>query len=280
MATYQLLRDIRAMISDQPVTTFNETTSDGINASWRLTNNTIQIASESVFVSGIIQQETTIEASALTQEILEEESVLLDMGANSSYFSVGDFITLDETPDPYKFRIQSISDGVMTLNRAATQSYPANAQVIDIARNYTIDYDSGIIYFNVAWTVGTKIAARFSYTRHSDRILNNLLDIAAADVARDINETIDLSNSDHASLVLLKTKVMVAKRELLAGVGSAIKIKQGSTSLDLTGSTYALKNEGEAAINEYKEALERYLNNLFDDAAGEAIVGRDGYMEG
>jgi hypothetical protein len=278
MATSQLISDFRSIIADEPLIGFNETTSDGENASWRLTNSPIEIASESVFVSGILQQDSTELTSAVLINQVGEGEFEFNVGSESSQFTVNDFVTLEDVPDPYKFKITSIDDDVLTINRSTDQTYLVGAQFYSISKDYTIDYDNGILYFNAAWEIGTIITVKFKYTRHSTKTINSILDAAINDVSRDINEEVALDNEKHSSLVLLRAKILLTKRELIGGAASAIKIKQGSTSLDLTGSSDSRTRQIRSDTDDYQIALERYLNNLFDDAAGFAIVGREGYL--
>lgn len=278
MASLELVRDLRNIIGDNPVTSFNETLSDGVNASWRLTNSPIEIASESVFVSGLLQQtQTTPSGADLTEAAIEGEFVI-NLGADTSLFSAGEYLTLEDEPDPYKFYIKSIGVSEITLNRELLQDYPAGTDVSKVVKNYQIDYDGGIIYFNAAWNAGTILGVKFKYFKHSDKILSAILDAAIRDVSRDIGENFNSGNEDQVSLVLIKAKTAIIEKEISSGASSAIKIKQGSTSLDLTGSISSRARQSEAARSEYQEALLRYLNNTAAFGLGESVVGREGYF--
>jgi len=268
MADLVLINRVRRAIDDSPKFEFNEVLADGLNASWRLTNAPVEEASESVFVSGVIMQSMTPAGTLKTDATTEDYT--LDLGSDASLYSVNDMIALDNEIDQQKYLVASKTSSILTLNRKLATNYASGRQCYKITRNgYTIDYNYGIIYFTVTHPVGTTLAAKFRHYSYLNNEIENLYSDALSHVQRDTDASVT------ADVVILKLRHMILQSALSGGADGAIKIKQGSTSLDLTGSSYMISKQVEQAEAEYKAAVRAYL---WDKLEGGAAVGREGYV--
>lgn len=277
MATLQELNTVRRAIADLPQVTFNETTADGSNASWRLTNKPVEKASESVFVSGIIQQTATNIGTTSADVVIGDTSV--DFGADIASYSVGDVFALANTPDPTKYYIESITDQIASINREIDANVSSGANIYKIDPiGYSMNYQAGVLYFDIAHLINTPLACNFRYFKYSAEFLTDILDDAIITVGADINDSASFSVAAQKNLILLQVRIMILQAQVAESASSSIKIKQGSTSLDLTGSNRASSDELKAVRRAYEDALRRYLTNQMDDIIGAAVVGREEYI--
>lgn len=272
MASSVILREFREVVGDSPVHTFNEATADGVNASWQLTNAPVFPATESLFLDGVIQQNgisDTTTASAIAEGDYQFDVV------SANNLSLGQIIFLSTGADPQKFKIVEIDGTTITVNQRFNEAFGSGVSIYLATIDYQTNYKHGIIYFDTAPNVGVKMTCHYDYTKYSDDALNAAIDQASREVSVDIGGAIDLEIANHKALVFLKAHVTILDRDVTKGASSAIKVKQGSTSLDLGGSVRALQDQLRGLRRGYEEALSRYLMNQFEP--GDGVVGPEVY---
>lgn len=278
MASFPLRNEVRGMISDLPQIQFDKVTADGINASWRLTNTPLQHGSESVFVSGLIQQTSAVVDN--TDAASAKNDYQLDMGAGASLYSVGDLVSPSQATDPFKHEIIAITGSVLDLNRRLPLGYASGTALLRFTRQYTIDYERGIVYFQSAYNSGTIIGVNYEYTTYTDDELDDFIDRAIREVSVDIDKTANADDiAAERALVLVKTHILSIRDRTTKQAGQSIKIKQGSTSMDLTGASRALKDQSEELAGQYNALLLSFRRNDLSDALGEAVTGRQEYID-
>lgn len=268
MADLTLINTIRRTIGDNPQFEFNQTTSDGSNSSWRLTNAPIEEGSESIFVSGIIMQTAIAQGSLASAVTTADYTLTLD---DASLYTINERVALDDAINPVKYYITDITGNVLTLNRKLAYNYAAGTQVYKITPvNYSIDYQYGILYFTVTYDTGAVLGCNFRYYQHLNSELEDLYNDATLQAQRDADENVG------QDIILLKLRLMALESALTSEAGGAIKIKQGSTSLDLTGATQMINRQIEQAENTYRKAVREYL---WSQLEGGAAVGRSEYLD-
>ena len=177
--------------------------------------------------------------------------------------------------------IDVISGSNLEVNRAVPKDYAFNTNVRTVnTPDYTFNYEDGIVFFNVAYALGAVITSKFRAFELSNDAIDELIARAILEVSLDIDDTASPeTNNSHRVLVLLKSHQMFLQEKVDDNVGSSIKIKQGSTSLDLTGSARTLSDQLTFITERYIHALRTFIRNIGDAALGRAIVGREEYSE-
>lgn len=278
MASLVIIREFRDLVGDTPVHTFNQATSDGVNASWQLTNAPVVPATDSLFLDGVIQQNGV--ADTTTSAAIAEGDYQFSV-VSAANLSVGQIIFLSTAGDPQKFKITAIDNTLITVNQEFDQAFGSGVSVYIATIDYEINNRFGVIYFTTAPNLDVVMTARYQYTKYSDDIMSTALDQAVREVSIDIGSTADIDNNeDHKTLVFLKAHATIIDREVTKGAASAIKVKQGSTSLDLGGSVRALQQQLEGLRRAYDDTLGRYLMGLLEDSLGSGVVGSEGYING
>lgn len=276
MASLPLTEDIRRAIGDSPKVEFNETISDGTNAAWRLTNAPIEMASESVFITGVIQQRATVVGTLKAPAAKDDYT--LEVDTDISVYSLGDQIVLENDPSPTRYQVAGKGDTTLTLARRLPRDYVAGNNIWRVTRSYSFDEEAGIIYFTAVPVEGARLAAKFRYFKYDQTFIDGILKDAEACVALDISAPVTTDDSAQKPLVMLKIRELVLRGQVNDGASSAIKIVQGSTKLDLTGSTNTIMRELESLTKEYHRLVKAYLYSDGESAIGTAVVGRLEYI--
>lgn len=275
MATLELIYKFREMIGDYPIKAFNRAVADGVNASWVLTNKPVELASESLYLGGITQIVDSAVAALTADAVAGAYEVEVDDTTN---LAVDDEFSLSSEPDPDRYKIIGINNLILSLNRALSDSHASGTTVSKITKGYTISYKYGIIYFDSPPALNTIMTCHYNYFKNSNAVINTILDQAANEISIDIDEDFDFANTDHVTLLLLKGQIMLLNKDIIIGAGSAIKVKSGSTSLDLVGANRALKDQASVIAARYSQALLRYMNNKIDGELGSGVVGPEAYL--
>lgn len=276
MASSVVIREFRGIIGDETVHTFNQATADGVNASWQLTNSPVVPATHSLFLDGVPQQ-NGVSDTTTTTVINEGDTSFNVVSANN--LAVGLIIAFSDDPDPQKFKITTIDGETITVNQPSEEIIAANTLVYIMTLDYSINTTYGIIFFDSAPTLNVIMTARYQYTKYTDTQINAILTQASNEVSIDIGEAVDIdTNTEQKTLVFLKAYSKLLNKEVTRGASSAIKIKQGSTSLDLGGSTQILHKQLLAIGDSYEEARVRYMMNQVNGNLGDGVVGDEAYI--
>jgi hypothetical protein len=202
----------------------------------------------------------------------------VDFGSSINAYSIGDIFALENSPDPTKYKIITITDQIAFINRTVTAHFDSGSILYKVTHPaYTFNYESGILYFPVAYPLGCLLTCNYRYTTYSNDFLNDLLTDTSDQVAMDIDEVASLDSADQRQLIKLALRIKILENKASQGAESSILIKQGSTSLDLTGSNRAITNALDGARQDYRDAVDRYLMNQSSVIVGAAVVGRKGY---
>lgn len=276
MASSALVKSFRKYIGDTPSHAFNEAVADGINASWVLTNKPLEMASESVFLDGVPQFNG--EAVAVLIEDVSENSDSIIVSALDN-LPVGTEIFINSAIDPRRYKILSIdtSTNEIVLNRDIDQDFASGSQVFITSKLYEISSRYGIVYFDSAPSSNVLMTIHFEYFEYEDVKLSGVLDNAINEVSIDIGSSCDPeADMSHRALCFLRAFIALIETKTIKSSGSAIKVKQGSTSLDLVGANQALQKQGSVLRAQYDQLLGRYLMGQLDDSVGTAVVGEEG----
>lgn len=276
MASLMLVKLFRKYIGDIPSHAFNEAVADGANASWVLTNKPLEMASESVFLNGIPQFNGEA-VTTLTKDV-SENSDTITVGSLDN-LSIGTEIFINSAIDPRRYKILSINTNTneVILNREIDQNLKSGSQVFVTSKLYEISSRYGIVYFDSAPVSGTLMTIHFEYFEYEDTKLSSVLDNAINEVSIDIGGLCDPENiAAHRALVFLRAHAMLVETKAIQSSGSAIRVKQGSTSLDLVGTNQSLQKQSGMLYTQYNELLGRYLMGQLDDYVGTAVVGEEG----
>lgn len=280
MASLTLVNLFREYIGDPPVHTFNEATADGINASWVLTNSPVEPGSESLFLNGVLQMNGVVVATT-TQASSEEDTSITVTDLDN--IAVGKEIFLGSNPDPKRYKVIEIDTEAnqLFLNRGLDADYNSGTSVYLVSKLYTTALKDGIIYFDSSPDAGVLMTCHYYYFKYSQATLSSILDQAIAEVGVDIGVTPTPEDVPaQRALVFLKAHVLTLNREVTRGAGSAIKVKQGSTSLDLVGANLSLQKQAAGLQSRYDDTLARYLMGLLDEELGSAILGQQDMVNG